>query len=76
MKQIRTIGLIPFHQSIIQLRIQKFLLLQWKTPSDPLFNLSLKPFNFPISFYKDFFLQKMKRKLLENGHSHVTSPPL
>ena len=51
MKEIRTIGLIPFHQSIIQLHIQRFLFLQSKTPSDALFSLSLRPLNFPIIFY-------------------------
>ena len=33
MKEIRAIGLIPFHKSmIIKLCIQRFLLLQLKTP--------------------------------------------
>ena len=71
MKEIRTIGLFPFHQSIIQFRIQRFLLLQAKTPSDLLFNLSLRPFNFPILFYDD---QKDEKKIIGNARSHVTSP--
>ena len=33
MKEIRAIGLIPFHQSIMKLCIQRLLLLQSKTPS-------------------------------------------
>ena len=60
MKEMRTFGLIPFVPSIIQLRIQRFLLLQSKTPSDAVFNLRL--FNFPIFF---MIIKKMKRKLLE-----------
>ena len=40
MKDIRAkIELIPFHQSIIQLNIQRFLLLRSKTASDAPFNL-------------------------------------
>ena len=78
MKEIRTtglipyitLGLIPFHQSIIQLCIQRFLLLQSKTPSSALFNLDLRPFNFPIIFYNDL---KDEKKVIGNGRcSHET----
>ena len=53
MKEIRAIGLISFHRPIIQLRIQRFLLLRSKTRSDDLFNLILRPFNFPLIFHSD-----------------------
>ena len=53
MKEIRAIGLISFHRPIIQLRIQRFLLLRSKTRSDDLFNLILRPFNFSLIFHND-----------------------
>ena len=53
MKEIRAIGLIPFHQSIMKLCIQRLLLLQSKTPSYALFNLSLMPFSFLLAFHND-----------------------
>ena len=43
-------GLILFHQSIIQLHIQRFLFLQSKTPSDALFSLQSQAFKFYNNF--------------------------
>ena len=71
MKEIRAIGLIPFHKSIIKLCIQRLLLLQSKTLSYALslFNLSLTPFSFPLIFQND---KKDEKKVIGNARSHVT----
>ena len=71
MKEIRAIGLIPFHQSIIPLHIQRFLHLWSKTPSDALFNLSLMSFNFPIIFHGG---KKDEKRVIGNACNHVTLP--
>ena len=68
MKEIRAIGLINFHQSIIQLRIQRFLFLRSKTPSDDLFNHSLRSFKFPLVFDDD---KKDEKKIIGNARSHA-----
>ena len=73
MKEIRAIGLIPFHKSIIKLCIQRLLLLQSKTPS---YALSLQPqshapFSFPLIFHND---KKNEKKVIGNACSHVTLP--
>lgn len=71
MKEIRAIGPIDFYQSIIQLLIQRFLFLQSKTPSDNLFNLSLRPFNFASIFHDD---KEDEKKVIGNARSHVILP--
>ena len=72
MKEIRTtglipyitLGLIPFHQSIIQLCIQRFLLLQLRKHQ----MLSSVSVSGLLSFqYFVRMIKKMKRKLLEMG---------
>ena len=72
MKEIRAIGLIPFHKSIIKLCIQRLLLLQSKTPyALSLFNLSLTAFSFPLIFHND---KKDEKKVIGNARIHVTLP--
>ena len=78
MKEIRAIGLISFHKSIIiKLCIQRFLLLQLKTPCYASYALShfnlvsrLLAFHY-IVFHDD---KKDEKKIIGNACSCVTLP--